>query len=89
VLHPSPFSGMGMTAPCGRIVMGTRVSKMQIRYPEYWEVRDNENGLNEHDIFLCVTNEYSTDLVLSLDQLLELRAEIDKFLFTQVVKREG
>lgn len=62
---------------------------MNIQYPDLWQVRESENGMREDDILLCITNSYSTDVVLSLDQLLELRAEIDKFLFTQVVKRVG
>ena len=57
---------------------------MNIRYPEYWEVRENENGLQETDILVCITNDYVTDAVVGFEGLLELRAKIDRFLFTEL-----
>lgn len=37
----------------------------------------------ERPILLCIESQYNFDVVVNLEQLLELRAEIDRFLFLE------
>lgn len=51
---------------------------------DYVQERDDEAPRHLGRIGLWIEYEHSLDASVTLDQLLELRAEIDRFLFTRV-----
>ncbi len=55
---------------------------MQVRYADEWEIRDEPKLAGK--VLIYGQSEYSPDMLLTVESLIELRCEIDRFLFTKL-----
>jgi hypothetical protein len=63
---------------------------VQVRYPTPCEIEDRDVTPEDSDkILLFVNSEYVHDAAVTVEELLELRSEIDRFLFLKLGNLNG